>query len=306
MSQHGCGKGFEMTENRSGNLDADLEMGPVDLRIADLERSIDFYQRAIGLVVLDKGDDWAELGPEGEAGNVVVSLHEHPGARPAPRNTSGLYHFAILVPDRQALGRALRNLLERETPLQGASDHLVSEAIYLADPDGNGIEIYRDRDREEWVFDQDELRMATLPLDVSDLLRTADGAAQPFTMPHGTQIGHVHLHVGSLPAAEHFYIELVGFELVTRYGRQAAFLSEGGYHHHLGLNTWAGEGAPPPPLDAAGLISFTVVLSSQHALEGLESRLTAASIEFSRGDDTLDVRDPFENLCRFRLAPPGG
>lgn len=286
----------------TGKLDPGLRMDAVELRVADLERALSFYQNALGFTVVDRQGGRVSLGPSGSSRSIVVRLQEHPGAVPKPRNSTGLYHYAVLLPGRRDLAEALKHLLDRETPLQGASDHLVSEALYLADPDGNGIEIYRDRPRSEWQFDQGDLRMATLPLDVEDLLTEAGDGPAEFQMPSGTSIGHVHLHVASLEQAEAFYSDLVGFQIMTRYGRQASFLSEGGYHHHLGLNTWAGQGAPPPPPNAAGLVRFNMRLSSVEALEDLAARLEAGGVEFDSSPTSLVVSDPSENRSRFYVA----
>lgn len=208
----------------------------------------------------------------GAGGEPLVVLHELPGAPRQPRRSAGLYHFAILVPSRKALGAALMRLVQTQTRLQGASDHLVSDALYLADPDGNGIEIYRDRPRDQWTYTGGEVDMATDPLDLQALLEDADGEAK---LDPQTVIGHVHLHVSGLPSSLDFYHGLLGFDLMLRFGPSALFLSAGGYHHHLGLNTWAGEGAPPAPKDAAGLDHFTVVLPDVQALTAVASRVGA-------------------------------
>lgn len=285
-----------------GHLDKNLQMGAVELRVSDLSRALAFYQDDLGFEVVDQQNGGAALGSGEAPANVIVRLREHSGAGPKPRNSTGLYHYAVLLPERRHLARVLAHMLERETPLQGASDHLVSEALYLADPDGNGIEIYRDRPRSEWSFRDNELSMATLPLDLEDLLTEAGGDRGQFEIPGGSRIGHVHLHVADLEQAERFYSDLVGFEVMTRYGSQASFLSEGGYHHHLGINTWAGRGAPPPPPDAAGLIRFNVQLSSQGAVHALAERLENGGVEFDHGDGSLVVDDPSGNRSRFYVG----
>lgn len=283
----------------SGRLDKKLKLGEVELRVADLNRSLAFYQQDLGLEVLEHQNDRVALGSGESSAQVLVRLQEHPGAVRKPRNSTGLYHYAVLLPERQHLAQVLNHMLERGTPLQGASDHLVSEALYLADPDGNGIEIYRDRPRSQWSFEGDELRMATLPLDLEDLLTEADDGGGSFEMPGRARIGHVHLHVADLERDERFYSDLVGFEVMTRYGGQASFLSEGGYHHHLGINTWAGRGAPPPPIDAVGLIRFNVQLSSDDARHALAGRLEQGGVKSDSRDGSLEVEDPSGNRCRF-------
>ena len=233
-------------------LPADAHIGRVSLTVRDLERSKRFYTDVLGFEA--RGD---QLAPPG--GRTLIELHEHPAAIPKPRRSTGLFHFAILVPSRAALGRSLRRLVDQRYPLTGASDHLVSEALYLDDPDGLGIEIYRDRPRNSWGhLPGGEIEMATDPLDMQGV-HDEPGAEAPWNgLEPGTVIGHVHLHVPHLDSAESFYCGRIGFEPVLRRYPGALFVSAGGYHHHLGLNTWAGVGAPPPPENAVGLRSFTI------------------------------------------------
>lgn len=266
----------------ANSIDPRTRLGPVHLRVADLQRSKDFYEEAIGL----RGEaDGATLALSAGKEPLVV-LHELAGAPPQPRGHSGLYHYAILTPSRKALGTALLRLAKAGKRLQGASDHLVSEALYLADPDGNGIEIYRDRPREEWTFTQGEVDMATDPLDLQSLLDEADAEAGP--MDPETIIGHVHLHVGDLEAAYDFYHGTLGFDPMLRFGPSALFLSAGGYHHHLGVNVWAGLGAPPAPKNAAGLEHFTVVMPDEESLEKLAQKV-------GQTGDRLRLADPSGN-----------
>ena len=226
-------------------------------------------------------------------------LVETPGASRVPRRT-GLYHFALLVPSREALGNALRNLIATQTKLSGGADHLVSEALYLDDPDGNGIEIYCDRPREEWRMENGRPQMDTLPLDFEGILAGAigsDGARA--NLAADSFMGHMHLHVAHLEQALNFYEEVIGFDLQAQMGQSAAFLSAGGYHHHLGINTWAGEGAPPPPEGSLGLRHFVIELAKEEALRELIARLQQAQIPNDMQTEGLYVHDPSQNKILF-------
>ena len=238
------------------SLPHDAHIGQVSLTVRDLHQSSTFYRDVLGFVELGLG----QLGPPG--GRVLIELHERKDAIAKPRRSSGLFHFAILVPSRAALGRSLRRLAEKRWPMSGAADHLVSEALYLNDPDGLGIEIYRDRPRDTWRVVNGELAMATDPLDLQ-AIHDEPGADTPWSgLDAGTIMGHVHLHVPHIDTAEAFYCGRIGFDPVVRRYPGALFVSAGGYHHHLGLNTWAGIGAPPPPENAVGLRSFTIESAS--------------------------------------------
>jgi len=239
------------------SLPADAHIGQVSLTVRDLDRSLSFYRDVLGFEDARRDGRVSHLGAPG--GRVIIELHERTDAVRRPGRSSGLYHFAILVPSRPALGSSLRRLAEKGWPLSGASDHLVSEALYLDDPDGLGIEIYRDRPREDWPkLANGELAMATDPLDLQDL-HDEPGAETPWRgLEAGTIMGHVHLHVPHLDTAEAFYCGRVGFEPMLRRYPGALFVSAGGYHHHLAVNTWAGVGAPPPPENATGLRAFTI------------------------------------------------
>lgn len=247
-------------------IDPATTVGPVTLTVRDLERVSGFYEQVVGLARLGSSDGVATFG----AGDrPLVELVADPTAPPRPPRTSGLFHLAILVSDRAELARSLWRLVGNRWPLAGASDHLVSEALYLGDPEGNGIEIYRDRPSEEWRRDGDELRMATLPLDIDALAAEIgeDGRGQVAgsALPDGTVIGHVHLNVADLADAEAFYADLLGLDVTARGYPGALFMSAGGYHHHIGVNVWQGEGAPAPPAGAAGLRSFELWLPDREA-----------------------------------------
>jgi len=279
-----------MNDNK---LPANTQLGAVSLTVSDLQRATDFYLSSIGLQLLESDGREAVLGVPCRE---LVHLVEKRGAvRLAGR--SGLYHFALLLPSRQALGNALRNLIETKTRMIGAADHLVSEALYLDDSEGNGIEIYRDRPRSEWTYSDGRLRMDTLPLDYEGIW-TKGGGDSPDKLPDGTTMGHMHLHVARIDEAVTFYRDVIGFDLMMTYGPSAAFLSAGGYHHHIGVNTWAGVGAPPPPPDALGLRHFLVNLP-QGALDDLNGRLQASGTPFEQREVGLVVRDPSQNTIKF-------
>ena len=254
-------------------LPATLRLGAVHLTVADVDRSAGFYQDAIGLRVQARADATAELGAGGEP---LLVLHEEPGARPAGRY-AGLFHFALLYPTREELARALQRLAATRTPLDGASDHGVSEALYLRDPDGNGIELYADRPREAWPSPGgpgERVGMYTRPLDLDDLLAAVAADPPAPRAGDGLRMGHVHLHVGDLDAARAFYADRLGLELMATYPG-ALFLAAGGYHHHLGVNTWAGEGVGPAPAGTAGLREWTLVLEDDDAAAAARARIGA-------------------------------
>jgi len=237
-------------------LPADAHIGHVSLTVRDLDRSLLFYRDVLGFVEARREGRSLYLSPPG--GRVLIELHERTDAVAKPRRSAGLYHFAILVPSRAALGRSLRRLAEKRWPISGAADHLVSEALYLNDPDDLGIEIYRDRPRDSWRIVDGEMAMATDPLDL-DAIHEEPGAETPWQgLEAATVMGHVHLHVPHIDTAEAFYCGRIGFDPTVRRYPGALFVSAGGYHHHLGLNTWVGVGAPPPPENAVGLRAFTI------------------------------------------------
>ncbi len=238
-------------------LPADAHIGQVSLTVSDLGRSLLFYRDVLGFTETHREGGVSILAPPG--GRTLIEMHEGTDAVAKPRRCAGLYHFAILVPSRAALGRTLRRLADQRWPISGAADHLVSEALYLDDPDGLGIEIYRDRPRDTWRSSSTgEIAMATDPLDLQ-AIHDEPGAETPWSgLDADTRMGHVHLHVPHLDMAEAFYCAKIGFDAMVRGYPGALFVAAGGYHHHLGLNTWVGVGAPPPPDDAVGLRGFTI------------------------------------------------
>jgi catechol 2,3-dioxygenase len=292
------------TSSPPTSIDAATKIGTVRLRVSDLARSRDFYERALGFSVHGAGDRTHGTSPDLGGGESLalgvsdqrplIELVADPSAPALDRHATGLYHLAVLVPSRLDLAFALTRLAEAGWPLDGASDHLVSEALYLSDPDGNGIEIYRDRPRQDWRRTNGALEMATLPLDLKSVLDELDGETdlQPLA-PDATTIGHVHLQVADLRRAEEFYSDVLGFDVVVRGYPGALFLSAGGYHHHIGLNVWNSAGASPPPANAVGLRSFEVVLPDRAELERVLSRVRGAGCPIeSTGSGSL-VRDPF-------------
>ena len=270
-------------------------MGAVRLTVNDLDSVRDFYRDAIGLTELDPEDGIVRLGANDGLGQSIVELFGSPDAPHRPSGTSGLFHLAILVPSRADLARALQRVAEAGWRLSGASDHLVSEALYLSDPEGNGIELYRDRPREEWPVRDGVLQMDTLPLDLDGILGELRREDAQASMPAGTRIGHVHLNVGDLTAAEAFYSGALGFDVTVRGYPGALFVSAGGYHHHLGLNTWTGEGAPPPPEGSRGLNQYEIRLPDSAQLAAEEERLRDAGFKPQREDDVVRVTDPSGN-----------
>jgi catechol 2,3-dioxygenase len=262
-------------------------MGAVELTVADLDRAIEFYERVLGLRVLERADDRASVG----AGTELVALVEEPGVRSA-RGYSGLYHYALLVPERADLARWLAHVAREHIPLSGASDHFVSEAIYLRDPDDHGIEVYRDRPREHW--ENQVHRLTTLPLDVDDLLAQATGESFE-GLAERTTMGHVHLSVAEIPETVGFYRDVLGFDLMVALAGQAAFLSAGGYHHHVGANVWESLGAPSAPSGTARLRHATVVLPDAAERDRVAARVAAAGHEPELRLDGVVVRDPAGN-----------
>jgi catechol 2,3-dioxygenase len=278
-------------------LPAATRLGPVRLQVADLERSLAYYTGVLGFRVLGSSAGRAVLGAHGEDAP-LVELRERKGASPSPRRGRlGLYHFAILLPDRAALGRFVAHLAAAGERA-GASDHLVSEALYLQDPDGLGIEVYADRPRSAWRHDGRELVMDTRPLDLQGLVRAAGG--EPWTgMPAGTVIGHVHLHVADTETAAAFYHAALGLDRVVWSYPGALFLSAGGYHHHLGLNNWAGPDAVPAGDTDARLLEWTMVVPTAADAADAARSIREAGHEVTADGDGWLATDPWGTTLRI-------
>jgi catechol 2,3-dioxygenase len=293
-----------MNEQQTRNhtrIHPSTDVGQLGLIVADLRRSVSFYTDLIGLRVLDQGEDNATLGVADEP---FLVLTEQPGAKSWPRggrSHPGLYHFAILLPTRTDLGRWLDHWLRQDMPLPGQGDHFVSEALYLEDPDGHGIEIYRDRPRDEWEWQNGQVKMGVEPVDIRGLLEEAQRSADPFTnMPVGTTLGHIHLQVTDIDETARFYRDILGFDIVAQMP-SALFMSAGGYHHHIGSNIWHSRNAEPAPNDTVRLQYYTIDLPSLVERNAVLERLQSADISVSDGDGNVIVTDPSGIAIRLRV-----
>jgi catechol 2,3-dioxygenase len=285
------------TPSRTPRLPDALSLGHVRLQVGDLTRSLEYYSGVLGLHLQAGTSTTATLGAKDDA-QPLVELVEEQGTEPIqPHSRQGLYHFAILLPDRPALGRFLGHLARTGTRI-GASDHLVSEAIYLRDPDGLGIEVYADRPRSTWRRVQGQIEMATAPMDTESVLAAADGTSWT-GMPAGTVMGHMHLHVSDLDVASRFYHDALGFDRMVWSYPGALFLSAGGYHHHLGLNTWAGRQAPPPSDRDARLLEWRLRFPSTEGVVAAAGRLAEAGHPTSQDGTDWVVTDPWETPLRL-------
>jgi catechol 2,3-dioxygenase len=286
---------------RGCRLPVATHLGMVVLQVSRLDTSLACYQEVLGFRVLARDGARATLAAHGDD-RPLIELRERPGARPVPpRGCYGLYHFAILLPDRASLGRFVRHLADIGIRA-GAGDHLVSEAFYLHDPDNLGIEVYADRPRSTWRRIGRELMMATDPVDVASLLKAA-GENRWSGMPAGTTLGHVHLHVGDLVQAGAFYGDGLGFDRMAWHYPGALFFGAGGYHHHLGTNTWAGETRPAAE-DEARLLEWEVLVPSQGDVEAALESLAAAGAAVERRPDGGAARDPWGTVLRLRGSNP--
>src|SRR5690625_3965790 len=268
----------------------------VSLKVQNLKRSLDFYENIIGFKVLKQTETTAHLTADGKT--VLVKIEQPENVIPKQERTTGLYHFALLLPTRPDLANFLKHYMKTGLQL-GASDHLVSEALYLSDVDGNGIEVYADRDPTKWTWKKELVEMVTDPLNFSDLISKATGEWKG--LPSNTIMGHIHLHVADLQEAEQFYIDGLGFDIVSRYGNQALFISDGNYHHHIGLNIWNGVGAPKPDSNSAGMKSYTIVLEDEKKRSTVATRLENIGASLYIKDDTYITEDPSGNKIILQI-----
>ena len=287
--QHGIRpKGYRLPES--------TRLGKVRLQVADFERSLAFYEKVLGMRVIRRTTESVSLGPDGED-REIVHLRQLRSARAVPkRGLLGLYHFAILLPDRASLGRFVAHLAAIGE-YAGMSDHFVSEAVYLTDPDGLGIEVYADRPRDAWRYDEQQLYMTTNHLDVDDLVKSAGG--ERWTgMPPGTVLGHVHLYVDDIAKAEAFYHDALGFDKVVWSYPGALFMSAGGYHHHLGTNTWA-RGAPPATDADARLLEWEIIVPTKKDAEDAARHVKSAGYPVKEGNGEWILTDPWGTSLRL-------
>lgn len=285
---------------RGYRLPPSIQLGEVRLRVANLGRSLDYYMNVLGMRVVERSETRALLGTHGD-NRVLVELNETPGIAGVPkRSRLGLFHFAILLPDRPSLGRFVKHLAEIDVQ-PGAGDHLVSEAFYLNDPDGLGIEVYADRPRDSWRRNDKELMMASDPVDIADLVRAAGDVAWT-GMPAGTVMGHVHLHVGSIDEGAAFYSEALGFDRVAWSYPGALFMSAGGYHHHLGTNIWAGAGAQPAGKEEAGLNEWIIEFPDVTSIDAAAASITSAGYTITRAGSDAVTSDPWGTGVRLRAV----
>jgi catechol 2,3-dioxygenase len=283
------------------SIDPGTHIGPVTLRVGDLDRSLAFYEGVLGMQRLGSAGVVTLLGTADRV--PLLRLLPVVGARPMPRSASGLYHFAILVPTRPDLGRALRRLAEAGVEI-GQADHLVSEALYLSDPDQNGIEIYRDRPRDQWRWANGRVQMAVDPLNLREILAEGDRDPRPPAgLPAGTTMGHLHLQVSDTGQAASFYSGILGFD-ITAQMPGAVFASAGGYHHHLGLNSWSSRGGAPAPANSAGIESYVIQVPSAAERDRLGAQLSAAGQSISQAAGVLSVRDPWNVEIQIALSRP--
>ncbi len=283
----------QINKNNTGTLHPATHVGLVTLVVSSLDRSLAYYQHMLGFTIKERDERFALLGAATD--NPILALVEQPNAQIQPARTTGLYHFAILLPNRKDLGLILSHFAESRTPIDGYADHLVSEALYLSDPDGNGIEIYRDRPRTAWSWQNGQVTMSSDPIDLQELMEagTQDGATW-LGLPPQTTLGHMHLRVADISQAEEFYHHILGFA-VTAHMPGALFVSAGDYHHHIGLNTWQSRNAPQPPQNSVGLRFFTIQLPDQAEIVKVVTRLQAAGQPVEQREEGVSLRDPWNN-----------
>ncbi|MGK4152805.1 VOC family protein [Kurthia gibsonii] len=268
----------------------------VTLKVSNLSRSIDFYTEIIGFRVLQQEEGRVTLTADGQ--HALITLVEVPNAQ-FVRGATGLYHFALLLPSRKDLGNLIQHFIQKNVQI-GAGDHDVSEALYLSDPDCNGIEMYIDRPADTWKWDSNgQVYMTTDPVQFQSVLREADGTWSG--LPIDTVMGHIHLSVRNLQESEDFYTSLLDYAVVSRYGGQALFISTGGYHHHIGLNTWHSEGAEALPKDAVGIQSYTVQLPDQDYAVNLKKRFVEQNMEIKEQENIFSIIEPNGIEVKFTI-----
>jgi catechol 2,3-dioxygenase len=273
-------------------------VGHVKIKVEQLERSLPFYKEILGFDILEQTASTAKLTTDGKTS--ILSLEQPENVTPKQGRTTGLYHFAILLPEQSDLANIVVHLVNKGIRF-GSSDHLVSEALYLHDPDGNEIEIYIDRDPSEWNWNGDEVAMAVDPLDFEKLLTFATPDQPWQKMPAETVMGHIHLHVSELNKTEEFYVKGLGMDVVNRFGAQALFLSYGKYHHHVGVNTWNGVGAPAPSDNSVGLESFTLIFDNEETRKQAVTNLKQIGAEVVEKDNHFITFDPSGNAIELAV-----
>ena len=273
----------------------------IDLRVRDLESSLHFYSHLLGFKILEKKENYASLSATGNA-PYIIKLVEDKTAKFTHRDNTGLYHVAIKLPSRKELARVFLRLFDNDVKFHGFSDHLVSEAIYLADPDENGVELYIDKPREQWVWRKGEVQMSSLPLDLSVITNELDDKGVWNGIHPDTVIGHIHLKVSDLLKAEKFYSNLLGFNVTTASYPGALFMSAGGYHHHIGANIWHSKKGAPPPENAIGLIGYTIHIPDKKYLEEIVKSAKESNLFVElNGDSNYVIKDFDSNKIKLTL-----
>ncbi|AXF56175.1 VOC family protein [Salicibibacter kimchii] len=270
----------------------------VTIKVKNLERSLHYYQEVIGFNILEQTETTVELTADGETSLVTVEQLENPA--PKPGRATGLYHFALLLPRRADLANIINHFIDKSVRV-GSSDHWVSESLYLSDPDGNGIEIYADRDSSTWEWENGQVAMAVDPLNVPDILSEKKEGESWEGLPAGTIMGHIHLHVADLQETKTFYTEGLGFDVVSKLGDQALFISSGDYHHHLGLNTWAGVGAPATPDRSPGMKSYTINLPDEETRERVVANVEKTGATVTKENGVFVTSDPSGNRIHLMI-----
>lgn len=264
----------------------------VALKIMDLNKSLEFYQRIMGFKILEKQEKKAVLTADGI--HPVITLEELENIKEKELRRTGLYHFALLLPSRKDLGKFIRHIIDTKYPIIGASYHGISEAIYLQDIDDNGIEVYADTPVSTWRWKKNFLEMTTKPLDIEDILMESQGEIWE-EIPQESIIGHIHLHVSDLNEAENFYVDALGFDVVTKVSNQATFISTGGYHHHIAFNIWNGKDIPPPSENSVGMNYFTLKLPDPKSRHETIDRLNSLGYEIKFENGSFITKDPSQN-----------